>query len=138
MKNIITLILLFISISVFGQSKITGTVSDSISNESLIGATVFIQQHNIGVVTDMDGNFELPVNPGTYTVEVRYITYKNYQQIISIQDGEVKSIHIKMKEDITELSTINIVSTINKDSQTELIQTQKNGFSNRTNTNSEK
>ncbi len=126
MNNIITLILLSISISVFGQSKITGTVSDSLSNESLIGATVFIQQYNIGVATDMDGNFELPVNPGTYTVEVRYITYKNYQQIISIQSDEVKSIHIKMKEDITELSTINIVSTINKDSQTELIQTQKN------------
>jgi TonB-dependent receptor len=126
MKNIITLILLFISISVFGQSKITGTISDSTSTESLIGATVFIPQYNIGVAADMDGKFEISVKPGTYTVVVKYITYKDYQQTISVESGEVKSLQIKMKADINELKAINIVSNINKDSQAELIQTQKN------------
>ena len=129
MKNIATLIFLFISISVFSQSKIIGTVSDSTSNESLIGATVFIPQYNIGVSTDMDGKFELSVKPGTYTIEVRYITYQNYRQTISIQKEETVSLQVKMKSSITELTAINIVSSINKDSQTELIQTQKNSAS---------
>ena len=126
MKNIATLIFLLISISVFSQSKIVGTVSDSTSNESLIGATVFIPQYNIGASTDIDGKFELSVKPGTYTIEVRYITYRNYKQTISIQSGETKSLEVKMKADVTELTAINIVSSINKDSQAELIQTQKN------------
>jgi TonB-dependent receptor len=126
MKSIISIILSLITISVLGQSKITGTISDSLSNESLIGATVFIPEYNIGSSADMDGKFELQVKPGTYNIEVRYITYNDYKVKVSVASGEVKTLQIRMSVGINELSAINIVSTLNKDSQAELIQTQKN------------
>jgi TonB-dependent receptor len=125
-KSILITLLSLITISVFSQSKITGTISDSTSSESLIGATVFIPEYNIGAATDIDGKFELNVKPGTYNIEVRYITYKDYRVQISILKDETKYLDIKMMADITELTAINIVSTIEKDSQSDLIQTQKN------------
>ena len=126
MKSIILFILCSISLSVFSQSKISGTVSDSLSNESLVGATVFIAEKNIGVATDIDGKFEISVKPGTYYLEVRYITYKSYSTKVTVNEGEIKVFNIKMKGDITELNSINIVSSSNKESSSELIQTQKN------------
>jgi TonB-dependent receptor len=125
-KSIFTFLLSLITLSVIGQTKITGTISDSLSKESLIGATVFIPEFNIGASTDLDGKFELKVNPGTYNLEVRYITYKDYKAQITIEKDEVKYLDVKMKADVTELTAINIVSTIDKGSQSDLILTQKN------------
>jgi hypothetical protein len=47
--------------AVFGQIKITGTVSESGSNEKLTGVTVLIKNTQDGVVTELDGTFELTV-----------------------------------------------------------------------------
>lgn len=124
MKILYSILFLFFSSLAFSQTKITGTVSDSLTGESLIGATVFIQDLNIGTTTDLDGNFSLVTKPGKLLLEVKYISYKNYKKEIVVSD--ITNIQILMSPDIQEMNIINIVSTVNKDSQTSLIETQKN------------
>ena len=52
--------------------KVTGKVSDA--DGALIGATVMEKGTSNGVITDMDGNFTINVNPGA-TLVVSYVGY---------------------------------------------------------------
>lgn len=82
-------IVTLLPVAAFAQSgKITGTVIDGDTGEPLIGATVQIQGTTTGSVTDLDGNYLiLNVEPGTYVLEARYISYTTY----FIQDVIVRS-----------------------------------------------
>lgn len=54
-------------------AKVKGNVSDG--TEGIIGASVKVKGENRGTITDMDGNFQLDVAPGTELV-ISYIGYK--------------------------------------------------------------
>lgn len=54
---------------------IKGVVLD-FNNEPVIGASVFIPGTNIGVATDMDGNYTLKVPANAKTIEFTYIGYE--------------------------------------------------------------
>jgi hypothetical protein len=57
---------------------IQGKITDSQSNEPLIGATIKLFRNGIlitGTQTDLDGNYNLPTEPDTYDVEMTYIGY---------------------------------------------------------------
>jgi len=78
MKSIITTIsFTILAAFVFGQTAvIKGKVFNPISNEPVPFATVVIQGTTIGVVTDIDGKFELKdLNPGLYNVEASCIGF---------------------------------------------------------------
>ena len=57
----------------FAQSAVKGKVIDA-NGEPVIGAAVVAQGTTNGVVTDVDGNFEIRVSPGT-NLEVSCIGY---------------------------------------------------------------
>ena len=63
--------------SAFAQSAIKGKVLDS-KGEGIIGASVVVPGTTNGVITDIDGNFEIRVAPGT-TLEVSCIGYVTKQ-----------------------------------------------------------
>ena len=65
--------LLFVGISAFAQTTIRGKVLDS-NGEGIIGASVVVPGTTTGVITDINGNFEIRVAPGT-TLEVSCIGY---------------------------------------------------------------
>ncbi|MFZ9503376.1 MAG: carboxypeptidase-like regulatory domain-containing protein, partial [Cyclobacteriaceae bacterium] len=82
MSNLIqrlTLLALFCYSGLLAQTgSISGTIADSRSKETIIGANVFIEGTTIGAATDLDGNFEIgSLKPGKYTVVVKYVSYKD-------------------------------------------------------------
>ena len=84
--RILTLIVgLFLSVSAFAQSTIKGIVKDS-SGEPIISASVLITGTHDGVQTDLDGNFELNVAPGTQ-LTISYIGY--IKQQVAAKNGMV-------------------------------------------------
>lgn len=63
-----TTLLMTCSAGAFAQ-KISGTVVDKKSNETLIGAVLSVEGSNAKAVTDTDGNFELNgLKNGKYTL----------------------------------------------------------------------
>ena len=62
MKNLlITLSMLFLTVTVWAQGTITGTVLDE-SGEALIGASVYVKgKENVGTATDIDGKYTIEV-----------------------------------------------------------------------------
>ncbi len=72
------ILLLFIAVnsySLFAQISITGTVVDAITDEPLIGATIFAQETKEGVVSDLDGSFVLNVPEGNKHLRISYLGY---------------------------------------------------------------
>lgn len=57
------------------SGRIVGKVTDKKSGEALIGVTVLIHGTANGTVTDVEGNYSLPVTSGVYTVDFKYIGY---------------------------------------------------------------
>jgi hypothetical protein len=62
------LTLLLLSLPAMAQQTVRGTVTDSGTGETLVGATVMVQGTTTGAVTDIDGNYSINVpGPGCNT-----------------------------------------------------------------------
>jgi len=61
----LTLLFMFISFSVYAQRiTLTGNVKGADDNEPIPGATIMIKGQTVGSITDLDGNYTLPVQTG--------------------------------------------------------------------------
>src|SRR6185312_11789044 len=96
-KNLsLTCIIIFFSCNVFSQTySVTGHITDSKDNSSLIGVTVILSPVNdsaqkSGTATDANGNFEIHnVTTGRYYLRSVYLGYQSYTQIIAIAGKNV-------------------------------------------------
>lgn len=68
-------ILFFITLWMHGQSTylLQGTIKDN--QEPLIGATIYIDEINNGVITNEKGFYSIELKEGSYTLKVSYIGY---------------------------------------------------------------
>jgi len=73
-----SLFLFFFSISFFVYSQsISGTVIDDITKEPLFGATVYLDGTTIGVITDLNGDFQLELkNTLNSPMVISYVGYE--------------------------------------------------------------
>ena len=69
-----------LTISATGQITINGVVTDAVSGETVIGATVQVPGTGIGTATDYDGSFRLEVPDTTTAFVVDYLGYASYRQ----------------------------------------------------------
>ena len=63
------------SLGADGLAEITGTITDQNSGETIIGATVQVENNTTATVTDVDGNYALKLRPGSYTLIVSYVGF---------------------------------------------------------------
>ena len=56
--------------------KLSGRITDEITGEALVGATVRIPELDLTRITDDNGSFELEVSRAEYTLEFRYVGYE--------------------------------------------------------------
>lgn len=79
------------------QGSVSGTVTDRNTGETLIGVNILINELNIGVATDADGNFEIDnVATGTYELVARYVGYNTLRENVTISDGEETVVNLEM------------------------------------------
>ncbi|MEM1119114.1 MAG: TonB-dependent receptor [Bacteroidota bacterium] len=91
MKKILTLLLFFaMSFSLFAQEKVTisGYVNDAANGESLIGATVFVQQTAGGTITNEYGFYSITLEPGDYTVEYRFLGFETVEKQLQLTSNQ--------------------------------------------------
>jgi TonB-linked SusC/RagA family outer membrane protein len=101
---------IFVPLTAFSQTenvKISGTVIDEKTLETLVGATVRQSDSKSAVtVTDVDGAFTLAVKALPTTMVIDYIGYR--QREVSVGDAS-KSITIGLAEDVTLLNEVVVV-----------------------------
>ena len=106
------ILLLVLSTMTAMAGNIKGTVLDKQTKEPLTGATIQITGTAQGVVADINGNYTLNVNDGTYTITVRYIGYKD----ILLNSIKVKAetlLNFEMESDAQALGEVSVVAKKN-------------------------
>lgn len=129
-KVFITLLLVGMSAVVFAQGtgRISGTITDKKTGETLIGAAVKIVGTTKAVGTDVDGKYTLgALAEGKYTLEISYVTYSTKK----ITDIEVKanattSLNIVMEESTNTLNQIVVTASFKQESVNSLYAQQRN------------
>ncbi len=105
MKNILTLVLtVLVNIVVLAQNRISGTVKDEQTGETLIGANV-LYGDNLGVVTDFDGNYSFEVPNGKYTLTFSYVGYKSTKRELVVKDAPIV-LNVSLSTDILDEVTL--------------------------------
>ncbi len=89
MKAISTVaFLLLISVPIFAQQRITGTVFDAGSGEPLQFANVWVEDSHTGTTTDRNGRFTLQLRPGSHRIVASYIGYTSRTQTVQLPSAE--------------------------------------------------
>ena len=105
-KNLLFVALLFVSATVLGQTKITGTVVDE-TNQPLPGASVVVRGTTNGTSTDFDGKFTLNAKSSTGTIVVSFIGYNTKR--VTFSSSKVNLGSIQLTEDADSLDEVVIV-----------------------------
>ena len=100
-RFLLSVMLIFAGTLMSAQTEITGTVIDE-TGETVIGVTVKEKGTSNGVVTDLDGNFKLNVNPGA-TIVITYIGYDN------VEVPATPGMTISLKQNASELAEVVVV-----------------------------
>lgn len=103
-KFLLVCIMLFCSAIAFAQNQITGHVVDT-TGEPVIGANVTVKGTATGTITDIDGNFTLPVESNDGILIVSFIGYKSAEVSIN---GKTQ-INVTLKEDTETLDEVVVV-----------------------------
>lgn len=93
---------------VFGQSgHVRGRVQDMKSKQGIPGALIVpAGQNKLGTQADADGNYQLELPAGTYTLEIKSIGYEDgHSRTFLIRTGETEIVDIALKEKIRQLGT---------------------------------
>ncbi|MDF9831565.1 TonB-dependent receptor [Parabacteroides sp. PF5-6] len=98
------------------QTTVKGKVVDAENDEPLIGAAVMQRGTTQGVVTDIDGNFEIKVSPGS-TLVFRSLGYKEATRAVS-GSAQVDLGTIGLAIDAIGLADVTITSSIAIDRKT--------------------
>ena len=113
-KIFFTLLLLFNIIVLIAQtSVIKGTVKDATNNETIPFANVFIEQINLGVASDLEGNYKLEnLKPGLYNVKCSFVGYEpvTISEII-VNPNKPTILDIKLIESFTSLDVVEITAS---------------------------
>jgi len=90
-KNLLFVALFFVTATVLGQSKITGTIVDE-TNQSLPGASVMEKGTTNGTQTDFDGKFTLNAKSNSGVLVISFIGYKSKEVSFSSSKANLGSI----------------------------------------------
>ncbi len=104
------LVLAGLTLTAYTQKGIVkGKVIDAAADDPLIAATVYVQ-NGPGTITDYDGNFELKLLPGDYTLNISYVGYQHKTESISVKANETIEITINLEVESSMLNTATVTS----------------------------
>ena len=107
--------ILFLTLSAMTvvAGTIKGTVTDKQTREPLTGATIQIAGTTQGTIADVDGNYSLDVNNGTYTLAIKYVGYKDII-INNVKAGKSDLIlNFELESDAQALGEVSVVARKN-------------------------
>ena len=119
-KLIKILLFFFFTFSISAQEKhtISGTVYDKRGNETLIGATIYFSDLNIGTTTNEYGFYSITILEGTHNVSVSYLGFSEENRIIELNNKTSLDFYLSEASQTldevlikTEIEKINIKST---------------------------
>ena len=102
MKRLLFTFLSFIPVALFGQTTIIGVVLDSLTQEPLPSATVYVNGTTQGTATDANGRFELKDVSLPATVVFSFVGYET-QALDLVRNPGKMTIRLKTNDELPEI-----------------------------------
>lgn len=80
------------------SGRLSGTVSDNKTKETLVGVNVIINQSK-GIATDENGRYSIELEPGDYNVEFTFIGYASDKRRIKIRENETLTLNVRLEDE---------------------------------------
>lgn len=110
------------------KGTLRGAIFEEATGEPLFGVSVLVKETSTGAVTDFDGKFEIQVDPGTYTLQISYISYSTVElTAVGVKAGEVNVINdILMAEEASDLETVTVSAAAIRTTESALMSVKRN------------
>jgi hypothetical protein len=131
---LIVAVMMFSGSALLGQAgTIRGKVTNGVSGEPMLGATVRIIQEAAvkgGAYTDLEGNYEIKTQPGTYTLIISYISFVSDTVAVTVDANQVQVVNSLMLEETAanEELTVEITAKRNEASEITLYNVKRNSI----------
>ena len=80
-----------------GSSSVNGFVEDSVTKETLVGATAKVKGTKFGAYTNKSGYFSIgSIPPGTYTLTVSAVGYTTRELPLTIAAGKPQKLRVQL------------------------------------------
>jgi len=113
MKKTIPFLIFLIAFSlntfVAQAQSIEGIVSDGVTGESLPGATVLVRGTTLGTVTDIDGRYQMALQPGTHFIVFSFVGYTREEVEVTVSEGESVVQNMVLNPDVTTFEEFVVV-----------------------------
>lgn len=118
--------LLFTIIS-FAQNsaKVSGIITDKDSKQPVSFVSISLKGLMTNAESDINGNYEMAVKPGTYTIVYAFIGYKTLEKEITVAENETLNLNVSLQENSNSIEGIVITGSTKKTSETALIKEQQ-------------
>ena len=111
----------------FSQTgKIVVSIFDVETGEPLIGATVQIVGTATGSIADLDGKATVVIDPGTYDLEVSFVSYEKKKITgVEVAEGESTLLNVSLGSDVVGLEEVVVTAEAIKSNENALLTIQK-------------
>jgi outer membrane receptor protein involved in Fe transport len=128
LKKHLTFLFLLLSFVQFAQNGvIRGRVIDLSNSETIPGAKISVDIINKGSMTDLDGNFQIVINEGVYSLTVLYPSYqsKNIKDV-TVKASDTLFLEIQLEKEVKEVKSVTVKGQTSKESNENIIKMQRN------------
>jgi len=129
MKIKILLFILFgmlVQLNYAQKGTLTGNIKDTEYNDDLPFADITVKGTSQGTTSDFEGNYELQLEPGTYTIVVSFVGYetKEISEII-INADEITELNTAIGPISNQLEEVIVKTTTAQNTEQSVLQVQK-------------
>jgi Outer membrane receptor proteins, mostly Fe transport len=111
---------LFIGLAKAQNGVLKGKITDKLSQEALIGASVVLEGTTNGTISDIDGNYELKgIDEGVHTVVISFIGYSVIKSEVTITEAQVSIQNYELSADLIGLDQVTVTGVVNQKSNIE-------------------
>ena len=107
LRLLVCVVLLAPGLALAQDGSIRGTVTHALTGESLPATNVYIQELQQGDATDTDGVYTITaVAPGQYTLVASFISFKRFEQPVTVRAGQETVVNIQLEEDFIGVEVV--------------------------------
>jgi outer membrane receptor protein involved in Fe transport len=110
-----------------GFTGVVGVVTDALSGEGLIEATVkVVAGAKKSALTDVDGEYRLKLPPGTYDLRIFYALYEGRRvQNVEVKAGEVTRLDVRLEAKSTAIKEVVVEAKADRRNESALLMERK-------------
>lgn len=110
------------------KGYVRGNLTDGDFGGPLIGANVIVDgQPGLGTVSDFDGNYSLALEPGTYTINISFVSFEtlSFPNTV-VKAGETTIIDATLMPATASLEAVTVVAKARRNSEAAILIERKN------------